>query len=140
MLCTLKNVIDVFSEKNTFALAHRIWLDDVGDSLGLRSFLGIDGVLSGVSPEIESLDGQNPRTWEEVEFIREHFLKSAKVSSQVMFFGDALNARIHVDLLVEIELRKELRLNRCIVPSEVILRVEFQSSLSFLVDRANIVL
>ena len=57
-----------------------------------------------------------------------------------MFFGDTLNARIHVDLLVEVELRKELRLDCCIVPSEVILRVELQSSLPFLVDRANIVL
>ena len=70
MLCTLKNVIDVFSEKNTFALAHRVRLYDVSNSLGLRSFLGIDGVLSGVNPEIESLDRQNPRAWEEVEFIR----------------------------------------------------------------------
>ena len=96
-------------------------------------------MLPCVGSEVECLDGQNPRSREEVELLRQHFLQSAQVPSQIMFFCDTLNAWVHVYLLIEPELRKELRLYCRVVPSQVIGWVELQPSLATLVRRTDIV-
>lgn len=87
------NVVHIFGEKDTCALRKRIRFDNVGySSLGVREIIA----------QLNLLAGQNKGLGEKVVVMWKLFVHAHKVLGEVVFLSDALDARIHVDFLVQL--------------------------------------
>lgn len=90
--------------------------------------------------QISKLSRQHPRFGEKVILLGEFLVHLHQIFGQQVFLGDALDARVHINFLVGMQLLEEIDCYRCVVPRQVIRRINFIPMVVGLADWALLIL
>ena len=90
--------------------------------------------------QISKLSRQHPRFGGKVILLGEFLVHLHQIFGQQVFLGDALDARVHINFLVGMQLLEEIDCYRCVVQRQVIRRINFIPMVVGLADWALIIL
>lgn len=108
-------VVDASGQKDTLSLARRLWLCDIGLPVLFHLLLSLTELLF----EVPKFSWKKPRLGEVVILLREKFLHTLEIPSQVIFTGKSVHPWEMINSLIRFHAVELLDFHCAIGPEDI---------------------